>query len=134
MTEAPPTPAAGPPPPQADKMMAWLPHLLGLLTGWIGPLIIWLVKKDEDRLAAFHGKQALAWNVTMTIVIFIGMILCVIPGIVAAVVHLVYAIMAIVKIAEGKSFKYPWVADRFCSAEYAAAYPDEAEQAPPTET
>ena len=48
--------------------MAMLIHLLGILTGFIGPLILWLVKKDESRYIDHHGKEAVNFMITTFIV------------------------------------------------------------------
>jgi len=75
-----------------DKNMGMLCHLLaltGLVTGWvgsiIGPLIIWIIKKDESRFVDECGKEALNFNITVliagfviSIVAFLGVILSVV--------------------------------------------------------
>jgi hypothetical protein len=46
--------------------------------------------------------------------------------------NLAYVIYAIVQTSKGKPLKYFLVADKFCAAEFAAAYPDQAAgQQPP---
>lgn len=44
---------------QDDKTMAMLSYLLGIFTGFIGPLVLWLIKKDQSKFVAFHALQAL---------------------------------------------------------------------------
>lgn len=44
---------------QDDKTMAMLSYILGIFTGFLGPLILWLVKKDQSKFVAFHALQAL---------------------------------------------------------------------------
>ena len=34
-------------------------HLLCLLTTWVGPLILWLVKRKDSKFIDHHGKEAL---------------------------------------------------------------------------
>ena len=53
-----PGPLAGMPSPES-RTMAMLAHLLGALTGFLGPLIIWLVKRDTDAFVDDQGKEAL---------------------------------------------------------------------------
>lgn len=131
--EVPPTQPPAPQPAKPDRTMAWLAHLLGIFTWFVGPLVIWLVKKDEDKYAAYHAKQALCFQVGVTIVeTILGATLflaCFIP-----VIHLgaiAYAIVAIVKTSKGEPFKYILVADWFCKQEFAEAYPDIAAAQPP---
>ena len=49
------------------RMWAMLCHLLGLFTCFIGPLIIWLIKKDEDPFIDDQGKEALNFQITVAI-------------------------------------------------------------------
>src|SRR6266851_1035842 len=62
-----------------ERSTAMLIHLLSIFTGFIGPLILWLMKRKESRFVDHHGKEALNLIITMTIgslIIFItGMIL-----------------------------------------------------------
>ena len=137
MSEIPQQPAAPQPPPtmppaKKDTTMAWLAHLLMLLTSFIGPLVIWLVKKDEDKYAGYHAKQALCWSVAV-IIVFVGcFILSFIPfvGCLMSLVlllawmgHIAYGIVGLIYAAQNKPFKYFFVADKFCAKEFAEAYP-----------
>ena len=127
---APPQPAGPAPGATTDYTMAWLCHLLMVLTWWLGPLILWLVKKDQDKLVAFHGKQTLILGVTCTVASMLLWILCL--GWIIWILLVVYGIIGTVATAQGKPFKYLLVADKFCAAEFAAAYPDQAAgQQPP---
>ena len=140
-----PQPAAPPPAATQDYTMGWLAHLLAIFTWFIGPLIIWLVKKDDDKYAAYHGKQALCWVVALTIVMIVLWVLSILlvfaAGPIAFVTmcamqlvglgNLAYVIYAIVQTAKGKPFKYFFVADKFCAKEFAEAYPGQAAGAPP---
>lgn len=37
-----------PPPDQDSRTMGMMAHILGIVTGWLGPLIVWLIKKDQS--------------------------------------------------------------------------------------
>jgi uncharacterized Tic20 family protein len=50
-----------------DRTMGMLIHLLAMLTGFIGVLILWLIKKDESRFIDYHGKEALNFMISMLI-------------------------------------------------------------------
>ena len=78
-----------------------------------GPLIIWLVKKDESPFVDDQGKESLNFQITFTIycifaailtVIFIGIILLIALGI----AFLILIIIASVKANEGEKFRYPF--------------------------
>jgi len=44
-----------------ERTMAMLAHILQLFSGFIAPLIIYLVKRDS-RFVGFHALQALIWQ------------------------------------------------------------------------
>ena len=55
-----PEPAGGQPTgvtSQDARNMAMLCHLLGLLTNFLGPLILWLIKKDSEPYIDEQGKE-----------------------------------------------------------------------------
>ena len=53
---------------EEDKSLAMLCHLLGIFTGFIGPLILWLVKKDSSAFVGHHGREALNFQITLMLV------------------------------------------------------------------
>jgi uncharacterized membrane protein len=57
---------------QDEKAFAGLAHALMISTWWIGPLIIYLTKK-ESRFVSFHSLQALFWQIILTLLHFGGM-------------------------------------------------------------
>lgn len=98
------------------RMWAMLCHLLGLFTCFIGPLIIWLIKKEEDPFIDNQGKEALNFQITVAIAWFVGFLMtltviaaCVgIPLLVAVcIADLVFAIVASVKANGGQAYRYP---------------------------
>ncbi|MGB3203174.1 MAG: DUF4870 domain-containing protein [Nodosilinea sp.] len=101
-----------------SRMWAMLAHLSSL-SGFIipfgniiGPLIIWLVKRDEMPFVDDQAKEALNFNISMTIYGLISAILIVVVVgflMLAAlgIVWLVFAIMAAVKANEGVAYRYP---------------------------
>jgi hypothetical protein len=78
----------------------------------LGPLIVWLVKRDEMAFVEDQGKEALNFNISITIYgiisallifVLIGFALLLILG----VVWLVFVILAAVKANEGTAYRYP---------------------------
>src|SRR5262245_30229266 len=55
-------------PSKDDSNMAILLYVLCILTGFVGPLIIWLIKKDSSQFINDQGKEVLNWFITMLIV------------------------------------------------------------------
>jgi uncharacterized Tic20 family protein len=95
-----------------SRMMGMLCHLLGLFTCFIGPLIIWLVKKDEDPFVDNQGKEALNFQITVAIAFIVSGLLTfvcvgVFLGAAVGVADLVFCIVAAAKANSGQAYRYP---------------------------
>ncbi len=78
----------------------------------IGPLVIWLMKKDESELVNEQGKESLNFQISVTIYLFIAAILILIViGIflmaAIGIFVLVMVIIATIKASSGEKFRYP---------------------------
>jgi len=108
-------------------MFAHLSALLGcIITGhwlgigcFLGPLIIWLVKKDTMPFVDDQGKEALNFNITVGIIFLALLLLTVITlglgvliawpvGVVVGVAWLVLTIVAAIRANEGVRYRYPY--------------------------
>lgn len=103
-----------------DRNMGMLCHLLGIFTGFLGPLILWLVKKDESKFVNYHGREALNFHITVFLV-SMASIFVIIPlsivGIgfllmpilfVIPILALIVEIMACVAANRGEWYRYPF--------------------------
>jgi uncharacterized Tic20 family protein len=95
-----------------DRLMGMLCHLLGVITSVIGPLIIWLIKKDQSRFVDEHGKEALNFQISILIyqlasipLFCVGVAFFTIP--IVAVFSIVAGILAAVQANQGNSYRYP---------------------------
>jgi uncharacterized Tic20 family protein len=102
----------GPRPGTDDNSMAMLAHLLGLLVSWIGPLIIYVMRKDQSPYVRDQAAEALNFQITMFIgyivsaflmVLFIGFLL--LPAV--FVVSLIFHIQAAMATYRGERYRYP---------------------------
>jgi uncharacterized Tic20 family protein len=89
---------------------AQLIPIIGL--GFIAPLVIWLIKRDEDAFVEYWAREALNFQLTLLIWIIIGIVtLIIIVGIFILIAvgigALVLAIIAGVKAASGEFWRYP---------------------------
>lgn len=108
-------------------MFAHLSALAGaLLTsavgGWgffIGPLVIWLMKKDTMPFVADQAREALNFNITVSAIflllmiitvgtLFIGAVLTVPLMFIIGIAALVLIIIAAMKANEGVAYRYPF--------------------------
>lgn len=96
-------------------MAAHLSALSGLVVPMgniLGPLIIWLVKKETSEFVADQAKEALNFQIAVLIVLLVSIPLCfVLIGFLtfgaAAIYGLVMEIIAGLKANEGIRYRYP---------------------------
>lgn len=78
----------------------------------LGPLVVWLIKKDQYPFVDEQGKESLNFQISMLvymlasiplIFVFVGFFLVV--GL--AVIDLVFVILATVAASRGESYRYP---------------------------
>ena len=97
---------------QDSKNMGMLCPLLGLFTSFIGPLIPWLIKKDEDAFVDDQGKEALNFQITVILaMVASGILSLVCIGFLAAIAvtigDIVFCILASVAASKGENYRYP---------------------------
>lgn len=123
-------PAAPFAPSPEERQWAMFAHLSalagGLLTsaigGWgvfLGPLVVWLIKKDTMPFVADQAKEALNFNITVSAIFLalllltvlslgLGALLTVPIMLVVGLAALVLVIMAALKAREGVAYRYPF--------------------------
>lgn len=79
----------------------------------LGPLVVWLLKKEDMPLVAENGKEALNFNISMFIAYCVAFVLCFIligiPLLFGLIIfHFIVTILAAIKASEGGVYKYPW--------------------------
>lgn len=93
-----------------ERTLGMLCHLAGLLT-FIGPLVIWLIKKDTSEYVDYHGREALNFQITVFVacvvltITVIGAFLLPFLGIAA----LVFMVIAAIKANDGVRYRYPFI-------------------------
>jgi uncharacterized Tic20 family protein len=112
-----PTPVAAPTPEERNwAVLAHLSALLGFAIWGIGiilgPLIVWLIKKDTLPFVNDQGREAMNFQITVflagivctaLIFVFIGF-----PLLIAlSIFDLVFMIIAAIKASEGVAYRYP---------------------------
>lgn len=93
-----------------------LSALVGLLGNGIGfllgPLAVWLVKRQDDPFIEEQGKEAVNFQLTMFLLLFVSVpfvfILIGIPMLIAVFLMATIApIVAAIKASEGQCYRYP---------------------------
>ena len=128
--ENPSVPPAAPPPvapaySAEERQWATFTHLSalsGIVTGGlgsvVGPLVMWLVKKDTMPFVDDQGKEALNFNITVGIIFLalavlsivtlgIGLVIAVPAWVIIGIAWLVLTIIAAIKANEGVAYRYP---------------------------
>jgi uncharacterized protein len=109
-------------------------HLSAFLGAWValaflGPLVVWMIKRDDHPFIEHHAKEALNFNLSFLLygvigaavaiplgllTLGIGLIPLVLVGLALGLAWLVLPILAAVKAANGEGYRYP-VTIRFVS-------------------
>jgi hypothetical protein len=120
-----PQPAEQPAAPPTDipkdaRTMAMLCHLLAVAIvfvgplAFLGPLIIWLIKKDDHPFIDEQGKEAVNFQITVLLalvaLLVLGFLTCgigffLLP--VVGIVDIVFCIIATIKANDGEHYRYP---------------------------
>ncbi len=88
--------------------------LIPFLGNIVGPLIIWVIKKDEYPLVNDQGKEAVNFQISMTIYFFIAILLSFVAigiPIMLAILFFVpiVTIVAAIRASEGVKYRYPMI-------------------------
>jgi len=100
----------GPIPDKDATNMAMLCHLLAIFTWFLGPLIIWLIKKDTSPFVDDQGREALNFQI-IAMIVTIGCVFtfCAAPFLIAIVqiTRIVFCIIGAVEASKGVAYRYP---------------------------
>ncbi|OZM56554.1 orotate phosphoribosyltransferase [Lottiidibacillus patelloidae] len=102
-----------------EKMWGMLSHLsalvglLGIPFGFIlGPLVVYLIKRDEYSFVNTQGKESLNFQISILIYYAIAGVLCLIliGFVLLAIIflfHIIYTVIASIKAHNGEHYHYP---------------------------
>ena len=97
-----------------ERLFAALIYVLSFFTVFLGPLVIWIVKKDQSSFVDYHGREYFNFLISYTIYglvaglltfVLIGFLLLPIVGIAA----FIFTIIAAIKAFEGKEYRFPFI-------------------------
>ena len=108
----------------ASHLSAFVAFFAGaMVLSFLGPLIIWLIRRDNDAFTAEHAREALNFNISFLLVTVVGGaigavvaivtlgigLLLLIPFFLAVFVGwIVLTIVAAVAAADGREYRYPF--------------------------
>lgn len=109
----------GGPPSKDERTFGMLAHLLAL-AGYavpfghiVGPLVIWLIKKDEMPFVDDQGKEAVNFQISITIYVLACIVLAflIVPVLLAVAIgiaDIILIIIATIKANDGEAYRYPY--------------------------
>lgn len=96
-----------------ETTFAVLVHVLSLFTGVFGPLIVWLVIRDQSQFVDAHGREAINFQVTLYLGAFVAFLLIfLLVGFLLltalVVLHFLLPLFAALTAAGHRPFHYPF--------------------------
>lgn len=96
-----------------DKNIATITHLAGTVFSFIPALIVWLLKKDDSAYISEQAKEALNFQITVAIAMFVctTILSWIVVGFalipVVWVANIIFCIIAAVATSKGETYRYP---------------------------
>ncbi|GFN33220.1 DUF4870 domain-containing protein [Paenibacillus xylaniclasticus] len=102
-----------------DRLFGMLCHLLAFvgifipLGSVLGPLVIWLIKRDQSSYVDMQGKESLNFQISFIIYLIISTILIsVVIGIITTIalliIWVILTLIGTVKANDGSHYRYPF--------------------------
>jgi uncharacterized Tic20 family protein len=106
-------PPAGWQPQQEDTVWAVLAHLSIFAFALLGPLVIYLVKRDDSPFTRYHAAEALNFHLTLAIagiisVVLILLIVGIFLLIALAIAGPILGILAAIAAGRRETYRYPF--------------------------
>lgn len=96
-----------------DKNIATITHLGGTVFSFIPGLIVWTLKKDDSAYLGDQAKEALNFQITIALAMFVASILVwlligfiLVP--VVWILNIVFCIIAAISTSKGETYRYPF--------------------------
>ena len=96
-----------------DKNIATITHLAGTVFSFVPALIVWVLKKDDSAYLADQAKEALNFQITIALAMFVASILVwlligfiLIP--IVWLLNIVLCIIAAIATSKGERYRYPF--------------------------
>ncbi|HYK72760.1 MAG TPA: DUF4870 domain-containing protein [Pseudoneobacillus sp.] len=97
-----------------ERLIAAAIYVISFFTAFVGPLIIWLLKKNDSDFIDYHGKEYLNFIISYSVYSIISVVLMMILiGFVTiwivGIASFIFTIIAAIKAYEGKEYRIPFV-------------------------
>lgn len=97
-----------------ERLFAALIYVLSFFTVFLGPLVIWIVKKDQSSFVDYHGREYFNFLISYTVYALVaGLLTFVLIGFlllpIVGVAGFIFTIIAAIKAFEGEEYRFPFV-------------------------
>jgi uncharacterized protein len=101
-------------PTKDERLLAAVIYIISFFTVFIGPIVIWLLKKDDSEFIDYHGKEYLNFLISYFVygtvsgiltVVLIGFVLLPVVGILV----FIFTILGAIKAYEGENYRIPTI-------------------------
>ncbi len=100
-------------PSSEDRMLAAVIYVISFFTVFLGPLVIWLIKKDESSFVDYHGRMYFNFFISYTIYSIISMLLMLILiGFITiwlvGIYIFIFTVVGAIKAYQGEEYHIPF--------------------------
>jgi uncharacterized Tic20 family protein len=101
-------------PKSEERLFAAAIYVISFFAPVLGPLVIWLLKRDESSFIDFHGKEYFNFMISYFVYTVIsGILTIILIGFIGlwliGIFIVVFTIVAAIKAYEGTEYRIPWI-------------------------
>lgn len=101
-------------PKNEEKALAAAIYVCNFFAPILGPLIIWLIKREESSFIDYHGKEYFNFIISYFVyTVICGILTLILIGIIGlwlvGVLHVVFTIVAAIKAYDGTEYRIPGI-------------------------
>ncbi len=101
-------------PKNEERLLAAAIYVISFFAPILGPLVIWLVKREESSFIDFHGKEYFNFMISYFVYTLIsGILTIILIGLIGlwliGILIVVFTIIAAIKAYEGSEYRIPWI-------------------------
>lgn len=97
-----------------ERIYAMIIYAISYFTAFVGPIVLWLLKKNDSEFIDYHGRQYLNFLISYIIYYMIsGILVLILVGVILiwilGILQLIFTIIAAVRAFEGKYYTIPFI-------------------------
>jgi uncharacterized protein len=101
-------------PKNEERLLAAAIYVISFFAPILGPLVIWLLKREESTFIDFHGKEYFNFMISYFVYTLIsGILTIILIGLIGlwliGILIVVFTIIAAIKAYEGTEYRIPWI-------------------------